>query len=129
MDAITLFKPITKWNWFIRNTDNIPEIVRRAFKISLEEKSGATHIELPQDVAKRQSEIKPLKTRQLIRPKPHSTLVKNAAKLILDSKKPLILVGNGCIREDASVPIRLFAEKGFEDEKIINLLQPLVDSQ
>jgi len=111
MDAITLFKPITKWNWSIRNTDNIPEIVRRAFKISLEEKSGATHIELPQDVAKRQSEIKPLKTKQLIRSKPHSTLVKNAAKLILDSKKPLILVGNGCIREDASVPIRLFAEK------------------
>ncbi len=111
MDAITLFKPITKWNWSIRNTDNIPEIVRRAFKISLEEKSGATHIELPQDVAKRQSEIKPLKNKQLIRSKPHSTLVKNAAKLILDSKKPLILVGNGCIREDASVPIRLFAEK------------------
>ena len=111
MDAITLFKPITKWNWSIRNTDNIPEIVRRAFKISLEEKSGATHIELPQDVAKRQSEIKPLKTRQLIRPKPHSTLVKKAAKLILDSQKPLILVGNGCIRESASAPIRLFAEK------------------
>jgi len=111
MDAITLFKPITKWNWSIRNTDNIPEIVRRAFKISLEEKSGATHIELPQDVAKRQSEIKPLKTRQLIRAKPHHVLVKNAAKLILESEKPLILVGNGCIREDAAVPIRLFAEK------------------
>ena len=52
MDVITMFKPITKWNQSIRNGDNIPEIVRRAFKIATEEKAGATHIELPQDVAK-----------------------------------------------------------------------------
>ena len=54
MDVITMFKPITKWNQSIRNGDNIPEIVRRAFKIAKEEKAGATHIELPQDVAKQQ---------------------------------------------------------------------------
>ena len=40
MDVITMFKPITKWNWSIRNADNIPEIIRRAFKISLEGKAG-----------------------------------------------------------------------------------------
>ena len=111
MDAITLFKPITKWNWSIRNTDNIPEIVRRAFKISLEEKCGATHIELPQDVAKRQSEILPVKQFPIMRSKPHPELVKAAVKIILESKKPLILVGNGCIRENSSSHIRQFAEK------------------
>ena len=52
MDVVTMFKPITKWNQSIRNRDNIPEIVRRAFKIANEEKTGVTHIELPQDVAK-----------------------------------------------------------------------------
>ena len=36
-----MFKPITKWSWSIRNPDSIPEIIRRAFKISLAEKSGA----------------------------------------------------------------------------------------
>src|SRR5215831_4542087 len=47
MDVVTMFKPITKWNWSIRNPDSIPEIIRRAFKISLAEKSGAVHLVLP----------------------------------------------------------------------------------
>ncbi len=111
MDAITLFKPITKWNWSIRNPNNIPEIIRRAFKISLEEKSGATHIELPQDVAKRESEILPIIPTPTIRPIPHPSLVKKAAKMILESKMPLVLVGNGCIRENASKHIRRFLKK------------------
>jgi len=111
MDAITMFKPITKWNWSIRNTDNIPEIVRRAFKISLEEKSGATHIEFPQDVAKRTSEILPIEPSSTMRSIPHPSLVSKAVNLILNSKRPLILVGNGCIRENAILHVRQFAEK------------------
>ena len=43
MDRITMFKPITKWRWSMRNADSIPEIIRRAFKIALEEKAGAVH--------------------------------------------------------------------------------------
>jgi acetolactate synthase-1/2/3 large subunit len=57
MDAVTMFKSITKWRWSIRNADSIPEIIRRAFKISLEEKGGAVHLELPQDIAKKKSAI------------------------------------------------------------------------
>ena len=110
MDAITMFKPITKWNWSIRNTDNIPEIVRRAFKIASEEKVGATHIELPQDVAKRESKIEPVNPTPVIRSNPHESLVKKAVKLILEAKQPLVLVGNGCIREDASKHVRKFVE-------------------
>jgi acetolactate synthase-1/2/3 large subunit len=36
MDVITMFKPITKWNWSIRSADTIPEVIRHSFKISLE---------------------------------------------------------------------------------------------
>ncbi|MBS3921952.1 MAG: acetolactate synthase large subunit [Nitrosarchaeum sp.] len=111
MDAITLFKPITKWNWSIRNANNIPEIVRRAFKISLEEKSGATHIELPQNIAKEMSDILPVNRSPTTRSIPHPSLVKKAAKIILESKRPIILVGNGCIRENSSSHIRQFTEK------------------
>ncbi len=49
MDAVTMFKAITKWRWSIRNADSIPETIRRGFKIALEEKAGAVHLELPQD--------------------------------------------------------------------------------
>jgi acetolactate synthase-1/2/3 large subunit len=114
MDVITMFKPITKWNQSIRNGDNIPEIVRRAFKIAMEEKAGATHIELPQDVAKQQSIIKPIGRQGedvLLRSHPNRDLIVKAVKLILEAEKPLVLVGNGCIRGNASLHVRKFVEK------------------
>ena len=113
MDVITMFKPITKWNWSIRNGDNVPEIVRRAFKIAKEEKAGATHIELPQDVAKQQSIIKPINKppEEVLRSLPNSSLIEKAVKLILEAEKPLLLVGNGCIRGNASSHVRRFVER------------------
>ena len=113
MDVITMFKPITKWNQSIRNGDYIPEIVRRAFKIANEEKAGATHIELPQDVAKHRSRIKPIgkKEEHVLRAHPNRSLILKAVKLILQAEKPLVLVGNGCIRGNASFHVRKFVEK------------------
>jgi acetolactate synthase I/II/III large subunit len=111
MDVVTMFKPITKWSWSISNPDSIPEIIRRAFKISLAEKSGAVHLELPQDIAKSHSEIKPIKTQELSRSRPNDELVKKGVKLILEAKRPLILVGNGVIRGSASPCLRRFAEQ------------------
>ena len=110
MDVITMFKPITKWNWSIRNADSIPEIIRRAFKISLEEKSGATHIELSEDIAKSESEIKPIQKQEVLRSQSNMFLIKKAVKLLLEAKKPIILVGNGCIRQNATFYVRKFAE-------------------
>ncbi len=110
MDVITMFKPITKWNWSIRNADSIPEIIRRAFKISLEEKSGATHIELSEDIAKSESEIKPIQKQEVLRSQSNMFLIKKAVKLLLEAEKPIILVGNGCIRQNATFYVRKFAE-------------------
>ncbi len=111
MDVITMFKPITKWNWSIRNPDRLPEIIRRSFKISLDEKAGAVHLELPQDIAKKNSDIKPIRTQQVLRARPNQDLVKIAAKLIYEAKMPLLLVGNGCIRGNASSHLRKFVEQ------------------
>jgi len=110
MDVITMFKPITKWNWSIRNADSIPEIIRRAFKISLEEKSGATHLELSEDIAKSESEINPIQKQEVLRSQSNMFLIKKAVKLLLEAEKPIILVGNGCIRQNATFYVRKFAE-------------------
>ena len=74
-----MFEPITKWSWSIRNAKNIPEIVRRAFKIALTEKPGATHIELPQDVAKQDSDIPPIVSQEIFRPNANMEQIKKAA--------------------------------------------------
>ncbi|HET7390078.1 MAG TPA: acetolactate synthase large subunit, partial [Nitrososphaeraceae archaeon] len=110
MDAVTMFKPITKWSWSIRNADSIPEIIRRAFKISSQEKAGAVHLVLPHDIAKQNSDIEPIRTLQLSRPKPAHKLVEMAAKMIAEAEQPLLLLGNGVIRGNASACLRRFVE-------------------
>ena len=111
LDVVKMFEPITKWSWSIRNAKNIPEIVRRAFKIALTEKPGATHIELPQDIAKLESDIPPIGFQEIFRPTANLDQIKKAARIILQAKKPLLFVGNGCAREDESLQIRKFVEK------------------
>src|SRR5574339_105718 len=117
MDVVSMFRPITKWRWSIHNADVIPEIVRRAFKNSIEEKAGAVHLELPEDVAKEKSYIKPIKKpSRTSRSRPHDGLIKNVVKMILSAKMPIILIGNGCIRGNASSYIRKFVQTtGIKD--------------
>jgi acetolactate synthase-1/2/3 large subunit len=106
MDPITMFKPITKWS--MRNADSIPEIIRRAFKIAIEEKCGAVHLELPQDIAKMESGIKAIKSEETLRPRPNKDLIRKAVKMISESKLPIILIGNGCVRKNGSIALRKF---------------------
>jgi acetolactate synthase I/II/III large subunit len=101
MDAVTMFKAITKWRWSIRNADSIPETIRRGFKIALEEKAGAVHLELPQDIAKMQSNIRPIDKQDVLRSRSNTNLIEKAAKMILGAKMPLLLIGNGCVRGNA----------------------------
>jgi len=109
MDPVTMFTPITKWTWSIRDADGIPEILRRAFKIATEEKKGATHLDLPVDVAKMESLLQPLSSKSGIVSGPTRSTLHDASKMILNSNAPVILVGNGCIRNNASKIIRRFA--------------------
>jgi acetolactate synthase-1/2/3 large subunit len=111
MDPITMFKPITKWRWSMRNADSIPEIIRRAFKIALEEKGGAVHLELPQDISKIESDIKPIRADKALRSRPNKDLIRKAVKMIIESKLPIILIGNGCVRKSSSTILRKFVER------------------
>src|ERR671922_2874374 len=55
IDVMAMFKPVTKWQAQIARASIIPEAVRKAFKLAQTEKPGATHLELPEDVAAAQT--------------------------------------------------------------------------
>ena len=55
MDSVSMFRPITKWAQTVHQPDNIPEIVRKAFKVAEAEKPGAVLIELPEDIAEHEA--------------------------------------------------------------------------
>ena len=111
MDVVGMFKPITKWAHPIIHSENIPEVVRKAFKLAMTEKPGACHIELADDIASFPVDSEPLPVRVLRRPVPGDKIVDQAIELIRAAKRPIILAGNGAIRKRASKQLREFAER------------------
>jgi acetolactate synthase-1/2/3 large subunit len=113
IDIVSMLKPITKWNTTISSPEIIPESVRKAFKLAETEKPGSTHLELPEDVADMDVNraCEPLKTRKVRRPAVDYKAVAKAVELIGQSKKPLILCGNGAIRKRSSKQLKLFLDK------------------
>jgi acetolactate synthase-1/2/3 large subunit len=105
-----LFKPITKWATPIIHPENIPEVVRKAFKMATNEKPGACHIELADDIAHWPATGKPIVPQRFRRPVPDDKIVDEAFELIRKAKRPIILAGNGAIRRRASKQLRRFAE-------------------
>ena len=110
MDVVRMFQPVTKWASPIINPENIPEVVRKAFKLAETEKPGACHIELAEDIASQPTGNIPIPRQRLRRAVPDDKIVDQAMALIRQSKRPVILAGNGAIRKRASTQLRAFAE-------------------
>jgi acetolactate synthase-1/2/3 large subunit len=106
IDVINMFRPVTKWNASIHNPHAVTEVVRKAFKLAEMEKPGATHFELPEDVAKMDCDHQPIPPRRLRRAAPDYKAVSQALELLGRAKRPLVLAGNGAIRKLASRHLR-----------------------
>ena len=111
MNAVEMFKPMTKWATSIYDETNIPEVVRKAFKTAKAEKPGAVHIELPEDIAKNDVDDCPivpgLKVR---RPVADEKSILGALELIAAARTPLVLAGNGCVRTRVSKQLQRFVD-------------------
>jgi acetolactate synthase-1/2/3 large subunit len=109
MDLVGLFRPAVKWGISIQHPDSIPEIVRKAFRIATTDKFGACHIDLPENVAKMQTLAEPIPPVPVVRGAPNPDAVKSAAAAIRAAKRPIILAGNGVLRNQAAPALREFA--------------------
>jgi len=110
MDAVSMFKPVTKWAATVLNPDTIPEIVRKAVRVCRTEKPGAVLIELPEDIAKQKTSQTPMMPKRFTRSVPDESVLDEAVELIQKAKRPIMIAGNGCIRKRASKQLRRFAE-------------------
>ncbi len=110
MDVVALFEPITKWAHSIIHPENIPEMVHKAIRLAEEEKPGAVHIELPEDIAKMEVKGTPFIPEKVRRPVPADKIIDQVEALIRAAKRPIILAGNGCIRKRASKQLLRFVD-------------------
>jgi acetolactate synthase I/II/III large subunit len=112
MDVVAMFRPITKWASSIYDPRNIPEVVRKAFKLAQTEKPGATHVELPEDIAKQQIDDEPIVPGMKVRrPIPDEKSVAAALELLRRAERPVLLVGNGCARTRVTKQLNRFVEE------------------
>jgi acetolactate synthase-1/2/3 large subunit len=110
MDVVHMFEPMTKWAHSIRRPENIPEVVHKAIRLAEEEKPGACHIELPEDIAKLEVTGTPFIPEKVRRPVPDDKIVNQVMEIIQSAKRPVILAGNGAIRKRASKQLRRFVD-------------------
>ena len=111
MDLVKTFEQCVKWGIQVLHPDSIPEIVRKAVRIATTDKYGATHIDLPEDVAKLPTFAMPIPPRPVPRSAPNADSVAEAARLIRAADFPVILTGNGTLRNRASDQLRAFARQ------------------
>ena len=111
LDLVQLFQPITKYAAQVRSGDIVAEVVRKAFKVAQTEKPGACFIDFPENVAEEETLKQPISVQTPYTPLPADFKMEQAARLISGSACPVILAGNGVIRQRASEALVQFAEK------------------
>jgi acetolactate synthase I/II/III large subunit len=113
-DISGITMPITKHNYLVRNGDEIARVIAEAFHIASSGRPGAVLVDIPKDVLQGQCTFSWPPTLELpgYKPntKPHARQIREAAKLIAAARKPVLYVGGGVIRGDASAQLLDLAE-------------------
>ncbi|MDN6538574.1 MAG: acetolactate synthase large subunit, partial [Lactococcus sp.] len=114
-DIIGITMPITKYNYQIRETEDIPRIITEAVHIATTGRPGPVVIDLPKDISAK--EVTVINDTRLVLPSYQPTVEPNAMQLkkivgVLGKKKrPLILVGGGVNYANAQAEFVALAEK------------------
>ena len=111
LDVVDMMRPLTKYTHSIVSGNNIPSSIREAFRISQEERPGAAHLELPEDVAGEEAESQPLPRSRARRPVAEGKAIKQAVEMIEKAKNPLLLIGAGSNRKMPARMLRAFVDK------------------
>lgn len=111
LDLVNMFQPLTKYAAQILEPEVVPEIVRKAFKLSQVEKPGACFIDFPENVADMEVEEQPLHVQFATAPSPALNKIEEAASIISSARFPVIMAGNGVVRANACGDLVDFAEK------------------
>jgi acetolactate synthase-1/2/3 large subunit len=111
LDVVSMMGPITKFTHQIASSDNIPSRVREAYRLAEEEKPGATHIELPEDIADEHTTSRPLKRSMVRRPSADPKSVRQAVNALENAKSPVLVIGAGANRTMTGRMLLQFVEK------------------
>lgn len=111
VDIVDMMRPLTQYTKQIVSGDNIPSRIREAFRVAEEERPGAVHLELPEDIAREETRSNLLPASLVRRPIAEEKAIRRALELIETAERPLLLVGAAANRKLTSRMLRQFVDK------------------
>ena len=111
VDIVDTMRPLTKTTRQLVSADGIPARVRDAFRLAEEERPGAAHLELPQDIAGDDTDAQVLPAAYGRRPLAEPKAIARAAEAIAAARRPLLMIGAGANRKTTAKTLRAFVER------------------
>ncbi len=112
-DMLSIMLPITKHNFIIRNIEDLPSVVKLAFKTATAGRQGPVHIDLPKDVQVSKAELDipaTVKYEKVVKLDPDTEEVRRAVNMLVNAEQPVIYAGGGVISSGASSELVALAE-------------------
>ncbi|CAM6019689.1 unnamed protein product [Sphagnum balticum] len=111
IDVVDAMRPITKFTKQIADGDLVPSMVREAIRVAEEERPGAVHLELPEDIASTMTNAQAFPVYPVRRPIAEGKAIAKAADLIHASSHPLLLIGAGANRQHTQKMLLEFVDQ------------------
>ena len=106
--------PITKHNYLIRDPKDIPQAIAEAFHLASSGRPGPVLVDITKDALQKRSTFDWPTSVDLpgYKPttKPHARQIREAARMIVEAKRPVFYVGGGVIRGRATQELRQLAD-------------------
>ncbi len=114
-DILGVSMPVTKWNCQVKKSQDIPEIIAKAFYIAKTGRPGPVLIDITKDAQIEKLDFRYKKCNYIRSYNPniplHTKAIESAAIMINHADKPLILAGHGVLISKAETELKTFAEK------------------
>lgn len=113
LDAVTLMKPVTKYSAEVVTTDQIGEILGNAIRASESGRSGASFVSLPKDIGLSPfiGDVNASWGKKILQGPGSPSTIEEAAKIINQSKRPMIIFGLQASKPDYANSVQNFLAK------------------
>jgi thiamine pyrophosphate-dependent acetolactate synthase large subunit-like protein len=98
LNAVPVFRPITKWSTVVESTERIPDVLAEAIQVSMKGVPGPVYIDLPADIlAGTTTRARPCEQRAVSGSSATADpeALRQAAGLLLEAERPLLILGEG----------------------------------
>ncbi|MFI6157674.1 acetolactate synthase large subunit [Kitasatospora sp. NPDC051170] len=113
-DICGITMPITKHNYLVTDPSEIPRVIAEAFHIAATGRPGPVLVDIAKDALQATTTfrwpVEPALPGYRPVTKPHAKQIREAAKLLVAAKRPVLYVGGGVVKARATAELRILAE-------------------